>query len=183
MKEFLKKNKLIIFLLALLVLWTAVFSFIHPERLVDELGVNNIYLIVFLLAVFGGLSTVTGTSFFIAVSAFSIGGADPFLLGIFGGIGIFISDTIFFLVAKYGVNKISLENKRAIWIRDKMSKLPNWIIFPVTYVWLGFTPLPNDLLMIILALSCISYKKILPVVFAGSITVVMVTAYLAKLLI
>src|SRR5262245_39905659 len=93
-----KYRYLIFFLVFVLLLTLAlVIFFITPEQIVAYIGVKNTYLVAFLLAVFGGLSAITGVSFFLSVAAFASGGANPFLLALVGGLGIFISDSIFYL--------------------------------------------------------------------------------------
>ncbi|MEX0918660.1 MAG: hypothetical protein WDZ85_01710 [Candidatus Paceibacterota bacterium] len=59
---------------------------------------------------------------------------------------------------------------------------PEWLVLAATYVYLSFTPLPNDLLIIILAMIGVSLRRLWPVILAGSLTIVTLTAYLASYL-
>lgn len=178
MLEKLKKHKTIISIAILLLAWGAFFLLVDPVELVEKIGVENTYIIVFLMAVFGGLSTITGSSFFVTVATFASSGADPLLLGLSGGLGIFISDIVFFFLAKYGVKAFEEKSRKvSSLITRVMDKLTPAGVLAGTYLYLGFTPLPNDLLMIALALSGMSFKRLMPVLFLGSITVVTLTAY------
>lgn len=167
--------------LLFLVGWGVLLMYVSPEEIVSKIGIQNSYLVAFLFAVFGGLSTVTGVSFFTSVAAFAAGGSNFLLLGLFGGLGIFISDSIFFFIARYGVTAIRERSKRIpSRFFEKIDRLPSWVVLLGTYVYLGFTPLPNDLLMILLAISNISYRRLWPVLLLGSITVVTLVAYFGQ---
>ena len=183
MSNFIRRHGIIVFLVAFLLAFVLISIYVTPKEIVDYIGVENTYFVSFLLAVFGGLSTVTGISFFTSVVAFSSGGANPFLLGLFGGLGIFISDAIFFFVARYSV-QVLRENIKPVSLRfvSKMEKVsPSLILFGV-YLYIGLTPLPNDILMIALAFLGISFKRLAPVLLAGSVTVVMLVAYSGEII-
>ena len=180
MKPF-KKHALFIALIILLICWTVFLLFIDPAEIVSFIGLENTYLAAFLIAAFGGLSTITGTSFFIAIATFAAGGASPFLLGIFGGLGIFISDTIFFMVARRGVEEFSGSSGRiSQFILKHIEKLPPSALYLFIYLYLGFSPLPNDILMIALAFTGMSYKRLALVLLAGDITIATMIAIFGK---
>ncbi len=170
-------------LLAFLLVFILISIYVTPKEIVDYIGVENTYLVSFLLAVFGGLSTVTGVSFFTSVITFSSGGANPFLLGLLGGLGIFISDTIFFFAVRYGI-KIFYTNTKPVSLRlvSAIKNVPLSIVLIGVYIYIGFTPLPNDILMIALALVGMSFKQLAPVLMAGSITVVTLVAYSGQII-
>lgn len=173
----------IFFLLAFLLVFALILAFITPQEIVDYVGVENTYLVSFLLAVFGGLSAVTGISFFASVVTFSGGGASPVLLALFGGLGIFISDSIFFLVARYGVEILKKKTRPVSqWLVSKMEKLPLSIVLAGVYVYIGFTPFPNDLLMVALALAGMPFKLLAPTLMAGSVTIVFLVAYFGEII-
>lgn len=166
-------------IIALIVGWAILFFFVSPETIIDAIGVHNAYIVVFLLALIGGLSTITGTSLFAVIATFAAGGAHPFLLGITAGLGIFVSDSIFFALARRGSQTIK---ERPRDIRDKLAyyieQLPPWGLHGGIYLYVGLSPLPNDILMIALALARVRYRTIAPALFAASITIATLTAYL-----
>jgi hypothetical protein len=182
-KKFKKTKNIIIFLgvLFVLILINFFIYFLGPEKIVDFIGVENTYFIVFAIATIGGLSTLTGTVLFSTIIAFVAGGVNPFLLGTIGGMGIFISDTIFYTLALYG-RKSAPQNweYRIEKIEKWMKKYPSWLILTIVYIYISFTPLPNDILMIILVLGGYSYKKIATVLLMGSLTIAMITAYIGN---
>lgn len=172
---------MILFLIAFFLVFVLTSVYINSKEIVNYIGVENTYLVSFLMAVFGGLSTVTGISFFASVVTFVSGGANPFLIGFFGGLGIFISDTIFFFAVRYGVQVFKNKAKPvSSWLVSKMEKVSLSVILVGVYIYIGFTPLPNDILMIALAFIDMPFKRLAPVLIAGSITVVMLVAYFGE---
>ena len=176
-----KKRALFIFLVTLLIGWTIFLLFMDPREIVAFIGLENTYLAAFLIATLGGLSTLTGTSFFVAIATFSAGGSSPLLLGLFGGLGIFLSDSIFFLIAHHGVQQFSEPSgKISSFILKYMNKLPNWAVNILIYIYLGFSPLPSDILMVALAFTGMSYKRLAPFLLAGGITAALLIALLGR---
>lgn len=162
-------------------LWAIVLIFFSPEEVVNKIGAENSYLIVFLLAVIGGLSTITGTSFFASVATFAHGGADPFLLGLIGGMGIFISDSIFFFLAHQGAKILEeKENSFRSKLLKSIEKIPRWFIGIFVFLYVGLSPLPNDILMIALALAKIRYRQIVLPLILGSMSIASIAAFLGK---
>ncbi len=178
MRAFLKRHWALLAILILLLVWTPVFLFVDLPAVIDAIGVHNAYLVVFLFATIGGLSAFASPSFFATVAAFAAGGADPWLLTLFGGLGMFLSDTAFFYLSKRGVE--ALEGRKGTlvpWLVKNAQRTPAWALMIGTYLYLGFTPLPNDALMIALAVARVPYRHSLPVLAAGSITVVALAAF------
>ena len=183
MSKFVRKYWMVFFFIAFFLVFVPIFVFITPEEIVDYIGVDNTYFVAFLFAIFGGLSTVTGISFFASVVTFASGGANPVFLGLFGGLGIFISDTIFFFVARYGIQVFGKKVKSvSLWLVSKMEKVSLSVILVGVYVYVGLTPFPNDILMVALAFVSMPFKRLAPVLLAGSITIVMLTAYFGEII-
>ena len=62
-----------------------------------------------------------------------------------------------------------------------MARLEDGKVFPHRYPN-RFTPLPNDLLMVALAFVGMPFKRLAPVLMAGSITVVFLVAYFGEII-
>ena len=178
-----KQGYLIVGIIALfLVALNSLFAYISPEEIVKTIGVENTYLVVLAISVIGGLSTLTGPALFTAIATFSAGGSNPLLLALAGGSGIFISDSIFYFLILYGRKSAPHSWEKHLdkiedWIRRHSPK----VILSGVYVYLSFTPLPNDLLRAALVVGGYKYKRIWPVLLAGSFTVALVTAYVGGL--
>lgn len=165
--------------LAFLLLFNLVFIVYSPEKMVELIGVQNSYVAVFLIAAFGGLNTFTSGVLYASIATFAAGGASPWLLGVAGGAGIAIGDVIMFTLFRTGVRSVSgVWRERVLWVREKVLRLPQWLQYVVVYLYLGFSPLPNDVLMFLLATVGYAYRVLVPLLLLGGITIATVTALL-----
>jgi len=151
--------------------------YVHPARIILAIGVNNIYIATFLLAIIGGVSAFTATSFYAALFAFALGGANPFLLALFSAPGVLMGDLIFWYLGHKGKAIV----KPAIWrVTEKLSSWlltkPRWFIPVGVYIYTGFLPLPGEFLMVLLALLGISFKRVLIPTLLGNFTLALIVS-------
>lgn len=167
---------------AFIVAINAAFFLVGAREVVTYIGVSNTYLVVFLIAAIGGMSTFTGATYVSTMANFAAGGADPWLLGLFGGVGIFISDSLFYLLAWYGRQVVPNSWRSAIrFLTKEIEELPIWAVMLGAYIYQGLSPLPTDLLMLALAFSRRHYYTlILPLLF-GSLTFSWLIAHFGSL--
>lgn len=178
--QFIQRYPIFLSLALFLVAWTTLLFFISPEELVANIGVTNVYLVIFLLAVFGGMSSFTGPSFFVAVGTAALGGADPLILALTGGVGLLISDTVFYYAALRGRRVLERYWQEWVdWAVGIVGSLPRFAVFGGTYAYMGLSPLPNDVLMVVLALSKYPFWQLAPCMVAGNITLICVVSYAA----
>lgn len=169
---------LVLGLVVLVVLLNLAFSRVNPSLLVDAVGVQNTYAVVFAIAAVGGLSSATGPVLLTTLAAFAAGGAHPFLLGIAAGVGLFISDSLFYLAFSFGRRAVPERRQERIrafqaWVAGQ----PYWRIALATYAYLALTPLPNDVVTAALGLSGYPYRAMAPVLLAAALTLALVTAH------
>lgn len=162
------------FIILFLIGWGLFFHYYSVESLIRAIGIQNVYLVAFLLAIVGGFSSITGFSLYAALATFAHGGVSPYVLGAVAGLGIFLSDTLFyFLLFKMKALTTSIQ-KRSHGLIEKMwrfmYKTPSWIVFFCIYLYAGFAPVPNDLLLVVLVLSGYQYKEFAPFLFLGDLT-------------
>lgn len=155
--------------------WAVFFHFVPPETLVDKIGIENTYLATFILAIVGGFSSITGTSFYATLAAFAHGGTvNPLILGIVGGLGLFLSDSLFYFVANYAREMIRKTTERWEDIFNKIRRwvriAPDWVVYAGIFLYVAFAPLPNDILLAVLVLSGYSYKQFALYLFLGDMT-------------
>lgn len=180
--QWIKRHSVFVSVVLFLITLNVLFYFVGAEQIVAYIGIHNTYLVVFAVAAIGGLSTVTGTVLYTSIATFAAGGSSPFLLGIAGGIGIMISDSIFFYLAKRG--RESVPEKWNGWIsklEGYVQKYPRWIVLLGVYLYLAFSPLPNDILMVALVMTGFRYREIIIPLIPGSITIALITAYFGNL--
>jgi membrane protein YqaA with SNARE-associated domain len=181
MKKWIKNHGGVLVLVGVFLSLNLVFLFISPTQIVEYVGVDNTYLTVFLIATFGGLNSITGGVLYASIVAFAAGGASPWLLGLIGGLGIAIGDSLVFYLFRYTSKSLSHEwQDRAVKVKEKVEHLPRSAQYALIYVYLGFTPFPNDILMFLLAVLRFNLWQVLPAIIAGTITVATLTAFLGN---
>jgi len=176
--HWIKEHSLLIGVAGLIVGINIFLLYISPEEVVTAIGVENIYVVTFLLGAIGGLSTLTGAALYATIITFAVGGATPALLGLSAGLGIFVSDTVFYHVALYG--KMSIPDKTA----KKLSRITDTLLgfskqkmLLFTYLYQSFLPLPSDVLMVFLVFAGYKYRTVAPVFLAASLTLGFLLAY------
>jgi len=181
MKHWIKNHGGVLVLAGVFLSLNLVFFFLSPDQIVEYVGVENTYLTVFLIASVGGLNVITGGVLYASIIAFAAGGASPWLLGLVGGIGIAIGDSLVFYLFRYTSKSLSPQwQKKADRVKEKVEHLPRSMQYLLIYVYLGLTPLPNDILMFLLAVLRFKLVQVLPVIIAGTITIATLIAFLGN---
>lgn len=183
MKDWIQNHSGILVLIGVFLLVHVAFLFISPKEIVDFVGVENTYLTVFLIATFGGLNSVTGGVLYGSIIAFAAGGASPLLLGLVAGVAIAIGDGLVFYLFEHTTKTLSLQwQARITQVKKKVEHLPRSVQYLLIYLYLGFTPLPNDVLMFLLAVLRFRFSQVWWVILAGTMTLAILTAYLGTAL-
>lgn len=168
---------LIAFLIALITL----LFFFSPEEIVEKIGVKNGYILAFIVSFFGGFSAGGSISFISLLITLVAGGLNPILLGIISGISLAIGDIIMFFAGSKGREFVTGKWDKRI---DKLSaiiKKRKWLekLVPViAYLYMGFAPLPNDILILFLAAIEYPAKKMRIIIILGDITFALVVTLL-----
>lgn len=156
------------------------FLFVPPEVIVEKIGVEGGYIVIFLLALLG-VSSFVSASFYTTLVVFATSGEfNPFLLALFSAPGRIVGDSMFFFLGLHG-RKVKSEfwqkfvNSFSSWLK----KFPRWVPLFITYGYTGFTPLPHDFLMVALGVGGVSYKFLLPVLLIGNATFVLFVSFLS----
>lgn len=162
----------------ILILVNIVFYAISPEKIVDLIGIENVYAAIFLIATFGGLNTFSSPILYSAVAGFAAEGASPWLLGLFGGVGVAIGDLLVFSLFRLGLTGISgAVQGRAERAQRWLDKVPRSLQLIFLYLVLGFTPIPNDIVMAGLVVLRYNLRVVAPMIIVADITFVMIVAH------
>jgi hypothetical protein len=168
-------------LLLVLFLWLVLLYFFTPEMVIDYIGIEHAYIIIFCIALICGFSSLSGSMFYVAIVTLSSGGADSFLLGIVGGLGLALSDGIFFYVVKIGLKQLPpTGNWFRLQTRAIVTAIPDWALGVSIYLYCAVSPIPNDILLAALALSGARAQDIAVYVFLGDISSALLWAYIGK---
>lgn len=157
------------------IVWSAFLWFYDATALVDVIGAENGYLVMALISLFGGVSSIGGVSYVATLLTLSAGGLDPLYLAIASGLGISVGDTVYFYLGKKGLRTFVVEEgeeqgtvrrKVTRWIKtltDWIDAKPDYFAPVITYLIAAFTPTPNDLLTIALGMT---NRRYLPTIIA-----------------
>lgn len=167
---------------AFLTTWIVLFFLIPPRDLVEHVGVENAYLMVFLLSVIGAIGSMTTFSSYPAIVTFAAGDMHFLALGVVSGIGLTVGDAFFyyFCTELKGLLAGRVEDK-AIEVGLWLESQPRWVIPIVTYVWVGLLPIANNILTGALAITGYPFRRILIPLFLGNVTFPTAVAYLASI--
>lgn len=154
------------------VCWGILLYFVPPTEIVETIGVENGYAIMFLVALFGGMSSFSAVSYVATVLTLVAGGLNPILLALASGLGISLSDTLFFWIGRHShllitSPKLVVRIERA---GDWLAKRNKFVVGLFIYVYTGFTPLPTDLVTMALGLTRQPYLLVVTAVTLGNFT-------------
>ena len=180
MKHYQKNLLVVTGIVLFIIAWSVLLLYISPQEIVDSIGANNVLIVAFLISTLGGLSSLTSTSYYTMLVTFSAGGANPVLLGVAAGAGLTISDSLVYYLGTKGHDILTGQLAEyaemiADWINDKHERLVQLFAF----VYLGLTPMPNDLLTGSLGLAEYDFKKFFPALLLGNITLSIIIAEFA----
>jgi membrane protein YqaA with SNARE-associated domain len=161
-----------LFLVAFVVGWSVFLLLVGAETIVSAIGVENTYIVLLLVSLFGGVSSFGGPAYTAMLITFSAGGSDPLLLAVCSGIGVSVGDTLYFILGSYGIRALKHEKtqERVKKVKEWLDKKPAWSVPFVTYMLVGFTPIPNDILTIALGATRRPYVPIIIALVLGNMT-------------
>lgn len=172
------------FLVLKVALWSWLLSTIGAERIVEFIGAKNGYVVMFLIAFFGGLSTFTSVTYVATVITLASGGLNPVGLAIASSAGVSIGDAIFYYIGYFGLRHVvagwigRFIHKASLWLKTK----PRALVFAAIYGYAGFTPLPNDVLAAALGALRQPLWLVLPALVLGNFTLTLLLARFGSLL-
>ncbi|WP_135611677.1 VTT domain-containing protein [Methanococcoides sp. AM1] len=164
-----------------IVSWSVLLFYYPPGEIVERLGVRNVYIFVFLLAMIGGVSTFTSTTFYTALITISLGGVNSLWIALFASIGLTFGDLVFYYLGtksrqcikgKYAGNVFRLTK----WMENIDDRLTMLMIFLYS-----LTPLPSDVIAIALAIVNFPFRKMIVPLFVGNFTLIVLLVELSKL--
>ena len=181
MKSYQKKVILFVVLAAILISLVVSLFFFNPEELVEKIGTRNSYFALFVISFFGGFSAGGTVPFIVTLTTLAAAGLNPLYLGIVAGVALSVGDLVMSLVAFSGRDLIKGKlNKRLEKLSNFLNKLGKGFIPVTAYLYIGFTPFPNDLM--VLSLAAINYprKKVWLLIILGDLSFTISVAYLAS---
>lgn len=157
------KKKILIFIAFILLLSGIIYFFmtVNPEEMVEKIGVENGYILALFTSFFAGFSMVTTASAYSFLAALIAGGLNPLILGLIGWLSLSLWDMTMYYLWRKGRDLVTGRfNKEIQYVSDTLEKRNLERFIPIiSYIYIAFTPLPNDMLLIFLATIKFSPKK------------------------
>lgn len=163
-------------------LWSVLFWIYEPRQFVEQIGVQNGYILTFLIATIGSLTSITTVSIYPMLLAMAIGDLGLLPLALIAGAGLALGDVVFYYLGMQCQPLVSPAmnsrlQKFLLWIEKK----PRWLASITIYFYIGFTPFPNNLLTGSLALAGYPFRTVIIPLFLGDMTLPLFIVYFAHL--
>lgn len=164
---------LFVLVLSIIITWTAVIITIGPRAIVDAIGVQNGYLLMLLVSLFGGVSSIGGAFYVTTIITLAGAGLNPLYLALASGIGVSVGDSVYYYLGWRGSHLLPQGNALTNRIRrfsDWLTGQAQWLRVVGIYTYTAFTPLPNDILTILMGVARQPYLLVIPAFVLGNIT-------------
>lgn len=177
-----EKSRQIFVLIALfIILWSIILTFHTPAQIVATLGVRNVYMFVFLLAMIGGVSIFTTTLFYTSLVTISFGGVDVVWLSLFASTGLLFGDLVIYYLSRTGSQCVPEKYESIIvrligWTERYSDRKMIMLIF-----FYSLTPLPSDAISIVLGVSSFPVRKMVLPLILGKFVLILVFIELVML--
>jgi membrane protein YqaA with SNARE-associated domain len=77
-------------------------AYSSPEKLINFIGADNAYGLIFVLAFIGGLTTFSGVPYHLILITLASGGLNPFWLGLSASTGVMLGDSTSYFIGYQG---------------------------------------------------------------------------------
>lgn len=165
------KEYLITALPIVLIAGFSVFFFFYstPENIIAWLGVSNAYLLIFIIAFLGGLTTFSGVPYPLVVMSMSVGGLNPFILGLASTSGVILGDSTSYYIGYRG-RMIVPGNFQKFFQRIYDFSLTHPKVLPLfCFLYGSFVPLSNDFITISAGLAHYPFWRIMLPLAGGNL--------------
>ncbi|MBY0538776.1 VTT domain-containing protein [Patescibacteria group bacterium] len=153
--------------------------FIGPEALVDYIGVQNAYGLMFLVAALGGLSTFNSVPYLAVLFVLANTGVNPFWLGTVSALGVMCGDSFSYLLGRSG-GAVIPDSFTWVFTNIKQFAIEHPKLYPsFCFVYGAICPLSNDFVTIASGIANISYKKVMIPLALGNIVFNIAFAYVS----
>lgn len=168
----------ITFLVLLVALIIVFLFFFDASEIVERIGIQNSYLVMFFVSLFGGFSAGGSFSFIATLITFTSGGLNPLYLGIIAGVALAIGDLFMFYAASRGRELFtSRYDKKIKRLSHFVDGKNNLFIEVFIFIYMAIAPLPNDLLLVSLAAIKFPQKRIIIPLILGDFVFPMIVIY------
>lgn len=152
--------------------------FIGAESLVDYIGVQNAYVLMFLVAGLGGLSTFNSVPYLAVLFVLANTGVNPLWLGLTSALGVMCGDSFSFFLGKSSGTVIPDSFKYIFSLIKNLAQAHPKIFPGFCFLYGAVCPLSNDFVTIASGMAGIVYTKVMVPLALGNIVFNISFAYL-----
>jgi uncharacterized membrane protein YdjX (TVP38/TMEM64 family) len=133
------------------------------DDLIDMVGSDNAFILMFALGMIGGFTTFTGIPYHFVLMSLAAGGLNPVWLGTVTALGVMIGDSTMFVIGRQGKDSLSPRVRATIdRFSDYLLSHPR-LVAPALVTYGTFSPLSNDFVVASLSMGGYGYwRTILP---------------------
>lgn len=148
------------------------------ETIVETVGSNNAYLLMFVLGAIGGLTTFSGIPYHVILMSLAAGGINPIILGCSTALGVMVGDSTTYVISKQVRHAVPVALQHFL---EKVSRFLNrqpQLLVPILFLYGALSPFSNDFIVASLTLTGYTYRQIIVPLAAGNVVFNIGLAYL-----
>lgn len=169
-KSTLYKNRLrTIVVISIFISISFTLATIPSETLIEFVGSENAYILMFVLGMIGGFSTFVGIPYHFILMSFAAGGISPVFLGIVTATGVMIGDSTMYMIGKSIKGSLSPKILNAVNKLGEYLEIHPRLITPALVLYGTFSPFSNDFIVASLSIIGRSYLKTIIPLTIGNI--------------
>jgi membrane protein DedA with SNARE-associated domain len=155
------------------------YNYVDTQRLLNWIGLENAYLMMYLISFAGGLTTFNFIPYYSVIILLVSAGLPPVYVGIASALGIMSGDTFSYFMG-YSGSKVIPEKYKLIFerIAEWAKRKPKLFIFG-SFLYGTFCPLPNDFITVPSGIAKIPYRKIMIPLMLGNLIFNIGVAYIS----
>lgn len=155
------------------------YFFLSPSELVDFIGIENAYVLMFTIALLGGLTTFNTVPYYSILVLLATAGLNPFFLGLSSAAGVMCGDTFSYYIGSQGATVVPTRLRHLFdYLRGQAELHPK--TFPVIcFMYGSVSPLSNDFITIPAGMARIPYLTVMIPLALGNIVFNVALSYLA----
>lgn len=155
------------------------YSYVDTQSLLTWIGLENAYLMMFLIAFAGGLTTFNFIPYYSVIILLVTAGLSPLYVGIASALGVMFGDSFSYYMGYSGGTVIPQKFK---YIFEKISSFairkPKTFLLG-SFLYGAFSPLPNDLITVSAGIAKIPFIKVMIPLVLGNLVFNIGFAYLS----
>lgn len=148
------------------------------DTIIDKVGSDNAYVLMFALGMIGGFTTFTGIPYHFVLMSLAVGGLDPVALGVCTAVGVMLGDSTMFLIGKQVKDSLPPRVVATIdHFAEYLLKHPRFVT-PALVAYGTVSPFSNDFVVASLSMGGYGYWRTILPLTVGNIFYNTALAYL-----